>query len=132
MRGRNIAVAAFLLSCLVGAMPRAQAQNWPDRTVKIVVPFAPVILETQVDPSEAMYQLQIARAFFSNAADFVLDSSYQMTHGLSTSRGVILGNQDVVPAHLRFLPDLTASQLVAQPLGGMNGHPAWNAGVGCL
>jgi tripartite-type tricarboxylate transporter receptor subunit TctC len=25
----------------VGAMPRAQAQNWPDRTVKIVVPFAP-------------------------------------------------------------------------------------------
>jgi putative tricarboxylic transport membrane protein len=41
MRGRNIAVAAFLLSCLVGAMPRAQAQNWPDRTVKIVVPFAP-------------------------------------------------------------------------------------------
>ncbi len=66
------------------------------RLRNIPVPCAPVILETQVVPSEAMYQLQIARAFFSNAADFVLDSSYQMTHGLSTSGGVTLGNKDVV------------------------------------
>jgi len=41
MRGRNIGVAAFLMFCLVGAIPHAQAQSWPDRTVKIVVPFAP-------------------------------------------------------------------------------------------
>lgn len=66
------------------------------RLRNIPVPSAAVILETQVSPLEAMYQLQIARAFFSNAADFVLDSSYQMTYGLSTTENVILGNKDVV------------------------------------
>src|SRR5437660_7825493 len=65
------------------------------RLRNIPVPIVPVILETQVSPSEAMYQLQIAKAFFSNAADFVLDSSYQMTHGLSTSGGLTLGSKKV-------------------------------------
>jgi len=65
------------------------------RLRNILVPPVPVILETQVDPSEAMYQLQLTSAFFTSATDFVLDSSYQMTHGLSASGGVTLGSKKV-------------------------------------
>ncbi len=44
MRGRGIWVIAGLMLCVVcAAAPRswAQAQSWPERTVRIVVPFAP-------------------------------------------------------------------------------------------
>ena len=41
VRGRSALLAALAVLAIAGSTPSARAQGWPQKPVKIVVPFAP-------------------------------------------------------------------------------------------